>query len=154
MPFKITTTAFEPDGPIPVEYTCDGANQSPPLAWSGVPDGTLSLALLVEDPDAPSGTWSHWVVYNLPPDLHELPVRVPPGERTNWGGWQGKNDFGKLGYGGPCPPPGPAHHYYFYLFALDGELDLSPGATRQALRRQIQGHVLAQAELMGYYSRQ
>jgi Raf kinase inhibitor-like YbhB/YbcL family protein len=154
MPFKITTTAFEPDGPIPVEYTCDGANQSPPLAWSGVPDGTLSLALLVEDPDAPSGTWSHWVVYNLPPDLHELPVRVPPGERTNWGGWQGKNDFGKLGYGGPCPPPGPAHHYYFYLFALDGELELSPEATRQALRRQIQGHVLAQAELMGYYSRQ
>lgn len=154
MEMEIRTDAFEAGGIIPREYTCDGANVSPALHWSGVPQEAVSLTLLCEDPDAPSGTWSHWVLLNLPPDHQDLPRGVSLAARLESGGLQGKNDFGKLGYGGPCPPRGTTHRYFFRLFALDSMLDLGPGATRQQVRAKMQGHILAQAEWMGRYGRQ
>jgi Raf kinase inhibitor-like YbhB/YbcL family protein len=151
---EIRTNTFEAGGMIPREYTCDGVNSSPAVRWSGVPQEAVSLALLCEDPDAPSGTWSHWVLFNLPPAHRELPRGVPADARLEGGGLQGRNDFGKLGYGGPCPPRGTTHRYYFRLFVLDCVLDLEPGATRQQVREKMQGHILEQAEWMGRYSRQ
>jgi Raf kinase inhibitor-like YbhB/YbcL family protein len=136
---------------IPRKYTCDGENFSPSLAWSGVPPGTKSLALLMEDPDAPGKTWIHWVVYDIPPDLNMLSENVTSNIEFAGTASQGTNDFKVIGYGGPCPPSG-SHRYFFKLFALDKTnlFDL-PGASRDELLKQMQGHILAEAQLIGKY---
>jgi hypothetical protein len=139
--------------PIPAKYTCDGANVSPPLAWKGVPAGAKTLALISDDPDAPGGTWVHWVIYNISSAIGEVPEGVKATATVLDGAAQGTNDFRKTGYGGPCPPRGAAHRYFFKLYALDTALPLGPGATKQAVLGAMDGHVLAQAELMGTYKR-
>jgi Raf kinase inhibitor-like YbhB/YbcL family protein len=149
---KLESQAFQAESLIPKKYTCDGDDISPPLSWGTPPDGTQSLALIADDPDAPGQTFVHWVAYNLPSDRRELPEGVPNGESLPNGGIQGKSDFGKLGYGGPCPPGG-THRYFFKLYALDTSLDLQPGASKADVERAIDGHVLTLAELMGRYSR-
>ena len=153
MAFELKSTAFENGGFIPKKYTCDGSDVSPPLSWTDPPEGTKSLALICDDPDAPMGTWVHWVLFGVPPETRELPEGVPTEKTLSWGGKQGRNDFGRIGYGGPCPPRGPAHRYFFRLYALDTEPDLSPGATKRELLRAIEGHILAEAELIGRYGR-
>jgi Raf kinase inhibitor-like YbhB/YbcL family protein len=150
---RLTTTAFTPGGDIPARFTCDGEDVSPALGWDGVPEGTRSFALVMDDPDAPRGTWQHWLVYRLPADARDLPEAVPADEALPAGARQGRNDFRRAGYGGPCPPPGPAHRYYFRLYALDIMLDVKPGAPRAALDRAMLGHILAEAALMGRYRR-
>ncbi len=150
---KLHSTAFEEGGPIPAEYTCDGADVSPPLSWSGAPEGTRAFALICDDPDAPAGTWLHWTIWNIPGDRTSLPKGVSKAEHVLDGARQGRNDFRKIGYGGPCPPPGPAHRYYFRLYALNAPLDLPAGATRAQLESAMKGHVLATATLMGRYQR-
>ncbi len=149
---KVTSSVFPEGGMIPQQYTCDGANLSPPLSLSGLPAGTASLALLVEDPDAPRGTFTHWVAFNLPPVLHEVPERAGAERLIQGGGLQGKNDFGKPGYGGPCPPSG-THRYYFKVYALDTVLNLDAGASKDQLLHAMKGHVLAEGQLMGRYHR-
>lgn len=151
--FELSSQAFGAGAPIPPEHTCTGANVSPPLAWREPPAGTAAFALLVEDPDAPGGTWVHWVLYDIPASRSELPREVPPVERPGGGMKQGENDFRHIGYGGPCPPPGPPHRYVFRLFALDAPLGLAPGATRGDLLAAIRGHVLAEARLVGTFAR-
>lgn len=153
MDFTLKSNAFEAGETIPTRYTCDGEDVSPPLEWTDPPEETVAFALICDDPDAPRGTWTHWVLYNIPADFRLLREGVPTTERLNWGGIQGRNDFGQIGYGGPCPPRGPAHRYYFRLFALDEQIDLPAGATRQEVLRRIHGHILAEAELMGRYAR-
>ncbi len=145
-------SVFEDGGKIPVKYTCDGDDVSPPLRWEGQPPGTAAYALLVEDPDAPMGTFTHWIIYNIPPELNSLPEGIPKEKRTKFG-LQGMNDFRRIGYGGPCPPPGKPHRYFFKLFALDSPLDLPPGARRRDVLRAMEGHVLAKAQLVGMYGR-
>ncbi len=149
---KLESQAFQAESLIPKKYTCDGDDLSPPLSWGTPPDGTQSLALIADDPDAPGKTFVHWVAYNLPSDRRELPEGVSNGESIPNGGTQGKSDFGKLGYGGPCPPGG-THRYFFKLYALDTSLDLQPGASKADVERAMDGHVLTLAELMGRYSR-
>lgn len=150
---QLETSAFPPGGDIPVRFTCDGSDDSPALEWTEPPAGTQSFALVADDPDAPRGTWVHWVLYDLPARARELPEAVPPDKELVSGARQGRNDFRKIGYGGPCPPPGPAHRYYFRLFALDRALGLKSGATRNEIDRAMEGHILARAELMGRYKR-
>jgi len=152
MKIKISSAAFQDGGQIPSKYTCDGADVSPPFEWSGVPNGAKSLALICDDPDAPAKTWVHWVVYDLPASTTKLPEGLPLTEKLATGGKQGKNDFGKIGYGGPCPPSG-THRYFFKLYAIDGETSLEPGATKEQVLKAIQGHILAQGELIGRYKR-
>jgi Raf kinase inhibitor-like YbhB/YbcL family protein len=149
---ELESAGFRNGQPIPARYTADGRDVSPELSWGGVPPETKSLALVCEDPDAPRGIWVHWVLYELPPGVAALPEGVPPRESLTGGGTHGKNDFGKLGYGGPAPPSG-THRYFFRLYALDCSLPLPPGATRAELLRAMEGHVLARGELMGTYSR-
>jgi hypothetical protein len=146
----LTSEAFQEGGLIPVEYTCAGANVSPPLAWSDVPAEAKALALVVDDPDAPRGTWVHWVVYDLPASARGLPARVPAEAALAGGGRQGRNDFGQTAYGGPCPPGG-THRYYFKLYALNAALNLPPGATKQELLKAMYGHILDQGQLMGRF---
>lgn len=153
MAFTLRSPAFEHGATIPREHTCDGADRSPQLAWSDPPPGTKSFALVADDPDAPVGTWVHWVVYDLAAKARELPTGVPPRDEIEGGGRQGVNDFRRVGYGGPCPPPGPAHRYYFKLYALDAPTGLPARATKAALLKAIRGHVLAEAQLMGRYQR-
>jgi Raf kinase inhibitor-like YbhB/YbcL family protein len=148
----LSSTAFVNSQSIPVNYTCDGRNDSPPLQWSGAPSGTRSFALICDDPDAPGG-WVHWVLYNLPAATRELPERVPTTETLPDGAKQGLSDFKRTGYGGPCPPPGKLHRYFFKLHALDTELKLRPPATKAALLTAMKGHVLADASVMGVYER-
>ena len=143
---KITSSAFQEGASIPSKFSCDGANTSPPLQIGDVPSGAKSLVLIADDPDAPSGLFTHWVVWNISPQTNGIAEGSEPK------GVQGKNDFGKLGYGGPCPPSG-THRYYFKIFALDRELDLPPGAKRSQLDAAMKGHVVAQGELIGRYSR-
>ena len=150
---QLTSTAFAEGQPIPSKYTCDGENVSPPISWSGQPHGTKSLALIADDPDAPSGTWVHWVVYDLPATAAELPEDLPRSQYIPGGAKQGINDFKHLGYGGPCPPAGKAHRYYLKLYALDSVLELKPGATKKEVERAIEKHTLAQSQLMGTYKR-
>ncbi|TKJ42592.1 phosphatidylethanolamine-binding protein [candidate division LCP-89 bacterium B3_LCP] len=152
MNLTLTSPAFEEGAMIPEKYTNDGANVSPPLAWVEVPEGTESFALICDDPDAPMGTWVHWVVYNLPGDTRELPENFPPGEEPVTGGKQGLTDFGSYGYGGPAPPSG-THRYFFKLFALDCQLDLTSSVRKSDLLKAMEGHVLAQGQLMGRYRR-
>lgn len=148
----LKSPAFEEGGMIPDRHTCDGENISPPLEWEGVPEGVKSYALLCEDPDAPMGSWVHWVVYDIPPSIAKLPEQVPSEAVLVNGGRQGTNDFYRMGYGGPCPPSG-THRYFFRLYALDRELDLEPGATKEQLFRAMRSHVLEEAALMGRYRR-
>ena len=150
---QISTKSFSSGGEVPKRYTCDGADLSPQLAWGDAPAGTQSLALIVDDPDAPRGAFTHWVAYDLPPRTRELAEDAPQASQLPGGGSQGRNDFGKIGYNGPCPPPGKPHRYFFRLFALDKTLGLKPGASRKEVESAMQGHVLAQGEVMGRYGR-
>lgn len=149
---KIESTAFTADGMIPSLYTCDGQDISPDLHWDAPPTGTQSLALIVDDPDAPGEIFVHWVLYDLPPEIHQLPKAIAAQAELPGGGVQGKNDFGNLGYGGPCPPNG-IHRYFFKLYALDRQLGLKSGATKAQLEAAMNGHILAAAELIGRYAR-
>lgn len=153
MTFALDSTAFAQGGEIPARYTCEGANVSPALSWKDTPAGTRALALIADDPDAPAGTWTHWMVWNLPPRATSLPEGVPAVPTLDNGARQGQNDFHRLGYGGPCPPPGHPHRYFFKLFALNMRLDLQPGAGRRELDDAMQGHVIGQAERMGVFRR-
>ena len=150
---KITSPAFAEGGMIPAKYTCDGANVSPPLQWDAAPEGTKSIALISDDPDAPVGTWVHWVLFNLPADVTELTENTPSDKTLPNGARQGTNDFRKIGYGGPCPPGG-THRYFFKLYALDTELDLQSGADKARLLKAMKDHILAQGQLIGKYKRQ
>ena len=138
---------------IPKKYTCDGSDVSVPLSWNNPPEGTKSFALIADDPDAPAGTWVHWVIYDLPPDAREVSEAVTRSEALDNGTKQGKNDFGKVVYGGPCPPAGPPHRYFFKLYALDQVIGLKPGATKQQLVDAMKGHILEEAQLVGTYKR-
>lgn len=153
MAMELKSSAFQSGAEIPRKYTCDGADVSPPLGWENAPAGTKAFALIADDPDAPVGTWVHWVIYDLPAETKELTEGVKPNETLPNGTKQGMNDFRKIGYGGPCPPPGPAHRYYFKLYALDAPTGLKPRATKQQLLDAMKGHILAEAELMGRYKR-
>jgi Raf kinase inhibitor-like YbhB/YbcL family protein len=150
---QISSSAFEAGVTIPRQYTADGEDLSPPLAWQGAPAGTASFVVLCDDPDAPRGTWVHWVLYDLDPGVTTLAAGVPTTPGVAGGGSQGKNDFGKIGYGGPSPPPGPAHRYFFRVLALDRKLGLAPGVTMREVLAAVGGHVLARGELMGRYGR-
>lgn len=152
MAMQLTSSAFKEGGSIPVQYTCDGKNISPPLKWSNVPQGTKSLALICDDPDAPHGTFVHWVLYSIPPAVTELKENVPPDSQLSNGAKHGMPGFNRLGYGGPCPPSG-KHRYFFKLYALDFVPALSPGATKEALLKVMDGHILEMAQLMGTYQR-
>jgi Raf kinase inhibitor-like YbhB/YbcL family protein len=149
MNIKVESSAFPEGGPIPRKYTGEGRDVSPPLSWDGLPTQTVSVAILCDDPDAPRATpWVHWVLADLPADLHHLD------EGESDVGVKGRNDFGHNGYGGPMPPPGHGvHHYHFHVYALDRKTGLSPGATKDALLSRIEGHVLAQGDLVGTYER-
>jgi len=152
MEIKMKSTAFEEGGMIPKKYTCDGLDISPPLTWTSVPNGTKSLALICDDPDAPMGTWVHWVLFNLPANIQELPEDIPPQKTLANGAKQGITDFRKIGYGGPCPPSG-THRYYFKLYTLDTEINLEAGITKKQLLKAMEGHILAEGQLMGKYKR-
>jgi Raf kinase inhibitor-like YbhB/YbcL family protein len=153
MTLAISTTSFPHGGDIPRKFTCDGADASPELSWIGAPAATQAFALIADDPDAPVGTWTHWVLFDLPATTASLPEGVSKMDELPSGGRQGRNDFRKIGYGGPCPPPGKAHRYFFKLYALDAKLNLEPGASKQEVEQAMQGHILAQAEWMGKYKR-
>jgi Raf kinase inhibitor-like YbhB/YbcL family protein len=153
MGFQISSTAFASSQMIPKQFTCDGGDVSPQLSWNGVPAGAKSFALIMDDPDAPVGTWVHWVLFNLPADAKELPEGVAKQEQLPDGSLQGRNDFRKIGYGGPCPPAGKPHRYFFKLYALDGKLDLKAGASKADVERAMKGHVLGETELIGRYGR-
>ncbi len=152
MALDVTSSAFGRGGAIPARYTCDGPDISPPLTWGPVPDATQSLALIAEDPDAPSGTFAHWVIYNIPPNTRRLPEDVPNRRSLPSGALQGTNGAGSIGYTGPCPPGG-THRYFFEVYALDTELDLGAGATREEVVGAMEGHVLAEGRLLGTYQR-
>lgn len=153
MSFALTAAAFANGGEIPKKHTCDGADVSPALSWNDAPAGTQSFALIADDPDAPVGTWTHWIIWNIPANTKALPESLPKAGESGDGARQGRNDFKRIGYGGPCPPPGKPHRYFFKLYALDAKLGVKPGASRSELERAMQGHVLSQTELMGTYGR-
>lgn len=154
MAIKITSTAFRDGSEIPVQHTCDGANISPPLSWTGVPPEAKSLILTVKDPDAPSGVFIHWVLYNLPPDLGGLSDDTPADAELDNGALQCTNGFGNIGYGGPCPPPGDKpHRYLFDVYALDIELVLPKEPSEADINREIKDHILAEGHLLGKYQR-
>jgi len=152
MTLTITSTAFAAGKPIPANYSCDGKGISPPLAWSGAPVGTQSFALIMDDPDAPSGTYVHWVIYDMPGSSQGLSEGISSDAKLADGSLQGSNSSRRTGYTGPCPPSG-THRYFFKLYALDTNLDLASGAGKEQLLKAMQGHVLAQGELMGTFSR-
>ena len=153
MAFAISSTSFQTGGDIPKKFTCDGADLSPELHWTSPPAGTQSFALIADDPDAPAGTWTHWVLFDLPAETSSLAENVSKVDEVPTGGRQGRNDFRKIGYGGPCPPPGKPHRYFFRFYALDTKLNLKPGVSRREVEQAMQGHILATAELMGRYQR-
>lgn len=152
MALKLKSSVFEHEATIPDKYTCQGEDLSPPLSWNGVPENTKSFVLICDDPDAPSGTWDHWVLYNIPGDRRSLPENIKPKEKTDEMA-QGLNSWDKIGWGGPCPPPGPAHRYFFHLYALDEDLDLQPGLTKKEVQETIEDHILDDCKLMGKYQR-
>ncbi|MFQ5788515.1 MAG: YbhB/YbcL family Raf kinase inhibitor-like protein [Thermodesulfobacteriota bacterium] len=152
MEIKINSPEFEEGGMIPKEYTCDGHDISPPLEWGSVPDGTKSLAIICDDPDAPGRTWVHWVLFNLPADMRALNQNISPLRDLPNGAKQGTNDFRRIGYGGPCPPSG-THRYFFKLYALDNVLDLDAGATKSQVVGAMKGHILGEGQLIGRYKR-
>jgi Raf kinase inhibitor-like YbhB/YbcL family protein len=149
----VTSAAFGPGQPIPVKYTCQGDDVSPPLQWDGAPANTKSFALICDDPDAPGGTWVHWVLYNQPPGAPSLPENTAKSELLPNGAAQGRNGFQNIGYGGPCPPGGKAHRYFFKVYALDAALALKGRPDKEKLLAAMSGHILAQGQLMGTYQR-
>ncbi len=149
---QLTSTAFQEGAQIPVKYGCKGADISPPLKWSNLPPGTKSLALILDDPDAPMGVWVHWVIYNIPPESTGLPEHVANRDSLSDGALQGRNDFRNIGYGGPCPPSG-THRYYFKLYALDTVLQLKAGGSKADLLKAMKDHIVGEGQLMGRYSR-
>lgn len=153
MSLTLTSSDFLHEANIPSRFTCEGKDESPALQWSGTPAETRSFALIVDDPDAPVGTWVHWVAFNIPADKHDLAQGIARTADLPDGTRQGTNDFKRLGYGGPCPPPGKPHRYFFKLYALDRTLDLPGGASKAQLLAAMQDHILGQAELMGKYKR-
>jgi len=150
---ELKSIAFKNGDRIPAKYSCQGQDISPPLAWSGAPEQTQALALIVDDPDAPGGVFTHWLVFNIPSQSRQLPEAVPNQSQLSDGTLQGENDFGRTGYGGPCPPPGRPHRYRFTLYALDQPLALKAGASKRQLLDAMQGHILAQDQLVGTYQR-
>ena len=154
MAFELTSSAFGANQTIPKKHTCDGGDASPPLAWKDPPAATKTFALVCDDPDAPAGTWVHWVAWDMPPTLRALPENVAKAPTLDDGTRQGTNDFKRVGYGGPCPPPGHGpHRYVFKLYAIDSVLGIAPGSTKAALEKAITGHTLARTELIGRYER-
>jgi Raf kinase inhibitor-like YbhB/YbcL family protein len=153
MSFQLASAAFSANEMIPKKFTCDGPDVSPQLSWNGAPAAAKTFALIMDDPDAPAGTWVHWVLYNLPANIKELPEGVEKEEKLSNGALQGRNDFRKTGYGGPCPPAGKPHRYFFKLYALDNNLDLKAGASKADLEQAIRNHTLGQAELVGRFGR-
>jgi Raf kinase inhibitor-like YbhB/YbcL family protein len=153
MVIEITSTAFRDGETIPKAHTGDGKDLSPPLTWNSLPGGTQSFALIADDPDAPRGTWVHWVLFNLSAQTQKLAEGVPVQKELPNGAKQGTNDFGKIGYGGPAPPPGKPHRYFFKLYALDTVLNLPAGATKDQVTVAMKGHVLAEGQIMGKYGR-
>jgi Raf kinase inhibitor-like YbhB/YbcL family protein len=150
---SISSEAFKENGTIPDEYTCEGEDISPPLSWQGLPAGTKSIALIMDDPDAPGRTFVHWVIYNIPGSMQKLAKGIPKKEKLDDGSRQGMTDFGRAGYGGPCPPRGKPHRYFFKIYAIDKMLDLPSGASREDVETAMKGHVLAKGELSGKYAR-
>ncbi len=153
MTIRLTSSAFSEGAAIPARYTCDGQDISPPLKWSNIPPGTKSFALVCDDPDAPVGIWVHWVLYGLPGSASALQEGLPTAETLVNGAKQGLNDFRRIGYGGPCPPGGSPHRYFFKLYALSVELDLPPKATKKDLLQAMEGRILAEGHLMGTYQK-
>lgn len=153
MALELKSPAFKSGEFIPAKYTCKGEDVSPALEWTDVPEGTKAFALISDDPDAPMGTWVHWVLYEIPAGEKSLPEGVKNDKVLSDGSKQGMTDFGRVGYGGPCPPPGKPHRYFFKLYALDAKLDLKPGLTKKALLDAVKGHVIEEAELMGKFQR-
>ena len=153
MNLQITSTAFSEGQPIPAKYSCEGSDISPPLAWTNAPANTKSFALIADDPDAPMGTWVHWVLYDLPANTVGLPEDVAKTQFIAGNAKKGLNSWPRLGYGGPCPPPGKPHRYFFKLYALDRMLELKPGATKKDVEAAMKGHILAEGQLMGTYQR-
>jgi Raf kinase inhibitor-like YbhB/YbcL family protein len=154
IPFALTSDDFKRGEMIPHHHTCQGNDVSPALTWSDPPPGTQSFALICDDPDAPGKTWVHWVLYRLPAHVRGLPQDVEKDGELSDGSRQGKNDFGNVGYGGPCPPVGHGpHRYFFKIYALDNVPELAPGATKDELLAAMEGHILADADLMGRYER-
>jgi Raf kinase inhibitor-like YbhB/YbcL family protein len=152
MAIQLTSDAFSDGSMIPKRFTCDGEDLSPPLSWSGLPTETESLTLICDDPDAPVGTWDHWVLFNIPALANGLPENVPAKATLDDGGVHGNNSWGRLGYGGPCPPGG-THRYFFKLYALDIALNLKTGATKSQVANAMEGHILDRGQLMGKYKR-
>ncbi len=150
---ELKSPDFTPGGNIPKQFTCEGANISPALNWNDPPTAAQSFVLIANDPDAPAGTWVHWVIFDLPATLRALLQNLSKNEQSADGSRQGRNDFGEIGYGGPCPPPGKPHRYFFKLYALDAKLNLAPGATKKQIEHAMQGHILAQGEYVGRFSR-
>ena len=150
---EIKSDSFEENGYIPAIYTGLSSDISPELNWEEVPQGVKSFAIIMDDPDAPAGTWVHWVIYNIPSSSRGLDKDVSKRERLSDGTRQGINSFGKVGYGGPYPPPGSAHRYFFKLYALDVMLSLGPGATKEELLGAVKGHILAEAQIIGLFKR-
>jgi Raf kinase inhibitor-like YbhB/YbcL family protein len=153
MTFALRSPDFANGANIPRTFTCEGEDRSPALEWSGAPPGTRAFALIADDPDAPAGTWVHWVIYNIPGETHALKGGMEKNEKLGDGSLQGRNDFRKSGYNGPCPPPGKAHRYFFKLYALSGELALAPGASKSDVEHAMEGHILARTEWIGRYQR-
>ena len=149
----VASSGFASGAGIPDKYTCKGEDVSPALQWSGAPSNAAAIAVIMDDPDAPSGTWVHWVIWDIPASAHSLTEGVPRQEQLQDGARQGRNSFGKIGYNGPCPPPGKTHRYFFRVYALDRKLDLPAGADRAQLDSAMQGHILAQGEYMGTFHR-
>ena len=152
MEIKLTSSAFKDGDMMPKRYTCDGEEFSPPLEWSNLPEGTKTIAIINDDPDAPMGTWVHWVIFNIPPGLKGLPENVPAVKVLDNGAIQGVNSSHTIGYSGPCPPSG-THRYYFKIYALDTDLKLKPGVAKKDLLEAMEGRVLGEGQLMGKYVR-
>jgi len=154
MPFELTSSAFKQGEPIPIQYSCDGEDISPPLAWSDPPEGTQSLTLIMDDPDAPAGTWDHWILFNIPADIRKLTedAQIEGKNQDPDTIFVGGNSWGRSNYGGPCPPGG-THRYFFKLYAVDTTISLLPGASKRELLSAMEGHILAETELMGTYTR-
>ena len=153
MSFSLSSSAFASGGSIPTRFTCDGDDVSPPLSWDGVPGGTTALALIVDDPDAPTGDFIHWMLYNLPGTATGLPENLPKVENLEDGAMQGRNGFNRMGFGGPCPPPGSAHRYRFTLYALRSDVEIAAGATATELESAMKNLILEQTQLIGTYAR-
>lgn len=153
MTFALRSPDFPDGANIPRPFTCEGEDRSPALEWSDAPSGTKTFALIVDDPDAPVGTWVHWVIYNLPETTRALKGGMEKQEQLADGSRQGRNDFRKTGYNGPCPPPGKPHRYFFKLYALSTKLTLAPGASKSDVEHAMEGHILGRTEWMGRYQR-